>query len=278
VSLQTLLLRIFSSGILHGQGQRLLDRRIWRVEGGEGAGLRMALPQNREYILGTSEMPVQRALSTHLRHGDVFYDIGANVGFFSLLAARMVGTSGAVCSFEPVTENASMVRKNATLNDFGNIRVVEVAVGSEPGVAEFLLTEWDGGGTLALSAVRTTERVSSRMVPVATLDDLIFDRRLPRPTFVKIDVEGVELDVLKGMSRTLKESMPILLFEVDDGSKDSLERRWRQLDDHVSACGYHVTHLPDSYPNNAWYVGHTLAMPPYPRGGAERGQRIRTVL
>jgi len=225
-------------------------------------GLRMVLPQNRDYVLGTSEIPVQQALSAHLRPGDVFYDIGANVGFFSLLAARLVGSSGAVCAFEPVAENAATVRQNAALNDLKNVRIVEVAVGSEPGVAEFLLTEWDGGGTLAISAVQATEPVSRRTVPVDPLDDLIVDQHLPRPSFVKIDVEGVEMQVFEGMSRTLAESMPILLYEVDDGSKGAFERRWRQLDDYIVALGYRVTRLTNSYPNAHWYVGHSLALPP----------------
>ena len=265
MSLQRLLLRVLSSRIAGGPGLRLMRRRTWRVESGEGSGLRIRLPQNLDYLLGTSEIPVQQEIVAYLRAGDVFYDIGANVGFFSLMAARQTGPSGVVCSFEPVTENALAIRQNAALNGLENIRVVDVALGKAPCVAEFLLTEWDGGGTLASSAVRPTDPVLRRKVSVAALDDLIGDWSLPRPSFVKIDVEGAEMEVLEGMERTLDQCMPILLYEVDDSSKDAFDHRWRELDKLVASYGYRVRHLKSSYPNIAWHVGHSLALPPAAR-------------
>jgi FkbM family methyltransferase len=265
MSPQQLLLRLLSSRIAGGPGRRLLRRRTWRVEAGEGSGLRMVLPQNHDYLRGTSEIPVQRALNAHLRPGDVFFDVGANVGFFSLIAARLVRPTGAVCCFEPVTENAAAVRQNAVLNDLANVRVFETALGNAPGVAEFLLTEWDGGGTLANSAVRPTDPVSRRRVSVAVLDDLMDSLSLPQPSFVKIDVEGVEMQVLEGMARTIDESMPALLYEVDDGNRETFERRWQELDDFAVSRGYQVSRLKSSYPNTGWFVGHSLALPPAAR-------------
>jgi hypothetical protein len=93
------------------------------------------------------------------------------------------------------------------------------------------------------------------------LDDLIPAERLPKPNFVKIDVEGVEMEVIQGMSKTIAESRPVLLYEVDDGRKDSFHRRWKELDEYVAGFGYGINHLKSSYANSGWNVGHTLAVP-----------------
>jgi FkbM family methyltransferase len=260
---QGLLLKTLSSGAFRrlGLGQRYLQSRSWVVESGEGAGLRLKLPQNSDYISGQSEIPVQQELARHLGVGGVVYDIGANVGFFSLIAARLVGQAGCVYSFEPVAENAASTCENVRLNNLGNVKLFDVAVGRSSGTAELLLTHWDGGSSLATSAVKPDEPISRRTVQVVALDDLVDRENLRPPSFVKIDVEGVELDVLAGMSKTIASAKPILLYEVDDGSKDSFERRWSELDAYVNDLGYEVAHLRPSYENAGWNVGHSLAIP-----------------
>jgi len=258
---QGIILRLLGSGALGSPGRRFLRGRPWTIESGSGAGLKLEFPQNRDFIRGSSERPVQEALARHLRPDDVFYDIGANTGFFSLIAARFVGTAGSVYSFEPVAENAATVRRNSHLNHIPNLKVFEVAVGRHSGNAELLLTEWDGGSTLSTSAVKTLEPVSKRTVRVVSLDDFIRAENLRQPNFVKIDVEGVEMEVLQGMSKTITERKPVLLYEVDDGNKESFDRRWKELDDYVAAFEYRVTHLEASYGNSGWYVGHSLAQP-----------------
>ena len=122
-------------------GARFLRNRVWTIENGEGAGLHIGFPQNPDYISGVSERPVQEALSRQLHPGDVFYDVGANVGFFSMIAAKLVGSRGSVYSFEPVTENVASIQRNAIINQMENIKSFEVAVGQTSGTAEMLLTE-----------------------------------------------------------------------------------------------------------------------------------------
>ena len=258
---QRLLLRLMSSRLLGRTGHRFLQSRTWKIEDGEGAGLKLHLPQNLEFIFGTSELPVQRELAGQIEPGDVVYDIGANVGFFSLIAARLAGSTGRVFSFEPVAENATSIRQNVTLNRLESVQLFEVAVGAKSETAELLLTDWDGGSTLSNSAVRPSKPVSRRTIRVVALDDFIRAEGLRLPNFVKIDVEGVEFEVLQGMSDTIAESRPFLLYEIDDGDKASFERRWKELDDHVAALGYTIIHLENSYSNTQWYVGHTFARP-----------------
>jgi FkbM family methyltransferase len=262
---QRLLLKVLLSGVFGRRGEDLARRRTWTVETGEAAGLKLELPQNRDYIFGSSELPVQEAFSRHIHPGGVVYDIGANMGFFSLIAARLVGPNGQVNAFEPVSENVRCIRENANLNRFANVQTYEVAVGNNAGAAELLLTNWDGGSTLNTSSVKPSEPVAKREVEVIAIDSFIGAKNLRSPTFIKIDVEGLELEVLRGMSEILKTVQPIILFEVDDGDRDTFHRRWRELDDYMESFGYLVTHLESSYGNRSWNVGHSVALP---RSGA----------
>lgn len=222
--------------------------------------MRIRFPQNLDYVSGASEAPVQKALAGRLTPGEVFYDIGANVGFFSLIAARLVGPSGCVCAFEPVTENADAVRANARLNHFEHIHVIEVAVGRDARTEELLLTAWDGGAAIASSAVKPRTALSRRSVRVASLDDLVGKEGLRLPSFVKIDVEGVELEVVQGMLKTIGAWRPTLLYEIDDGDAAAFRRRWQEMDEFVASLGYQITHLDDAYPGMNWHVGHSLAV------------------
>jgi FkbM family methyltransferase len=231
------------------------------VEDGEGAQLKIKLPQNTEYVTGESEGPVQRAIARTLQPGGVFYDIGANIGFFSLIAARLVGEAGSVYAFEPYSPNATTARENAALNGLTNFRLFEVAVGRNSRSDELLITSWDGGAALSTSTARPTGFTQRKSVQVVALDDFIEDERLRHPDFVKIDVEGVELEVLQGMSKTIAHCRPILLYEIDDGDSDKFRRRWEEVDEMVLRFGYDICHLENAYPGLNWNVGHSLAIP-----------------
>jgi FkbM family methyltransferase len=261
MTFQRVLLRLATLPYGRVTWQRLLRRRVWVVEDGVGAGLRLKLPQNLEYVTGASELPVQREIARRLAPGSVFYDIGANVGFFSIIAGRLVGQKGLVCAFEPYPPNAAMARENAALNGLANFRLFEVAAGTNSRKDDLLVTHWDGGAALSTSAARPPTITQTTTVQVVALDDFIEAERLPLPDFVKIDVEGVEMEVLQGMSRTLTRCGPVLLYEVDDGDADRFRRRWAELDEWVSQFGYDICHLENSYPGLKWNVGHSVAVP-----------------
>lgn len=261
MTLQRALLRSMSLPVIGRVGRSLLRDHCWTIEAGEAAGLRLYLPQNHDYVLGSSEVPVQAALRQLISPGDVVYDIGANIGFFTLIAARRVGPTGRVVAFEPVAENASSIRRNLAANRFRHVDVYEIAVGDRAGREDMLLTAWDGGGSLSHEAIRPGEATSTRSVEVSTLDQLVLDHGLRPPTLVKIDVEGHEEAVLRGMNEILRKHRPGVLFEVDDADERALERRWNLLDGVLTSSGYEVEHLPNAYPNRGWFVGHTLARP-----------------
>ncbi len=236
---------------------------------GVGSGLRFDPgPSNPDYGRGDNELPVQRALAEIVRPGDVVFDIGANVGFFSIICARLTGPSGRVFAFEPVAANAELIRRNAGLNEFGNISVVEQAVSDRTGTGELVLAEYSGGAALS-TTTPPPDAAGSIEVELITIDAAVDDGHIPPPDVVKIDVEGVEIEVLRGMTDTMRRDRPIIVCEIDDGTRAGYDRKHRECVEYLESLDYSITPLPDSYVGGTWLVGHFVARPapddPHPR-------------
>jgi FkbM family methyltransferase len=231
------------------------------IAAGQAAGLRVfARGADPDFAKGTYELPVQEAIVSNLTPGDVFYDNGANIGFFSLIAACRVGPAGQVYSYEPVPRNAAAITRSCEANGLVGVHVFAEAVGAETGRAELFLARHLGGATLA--AVSTPPDMNGRIeVEMTTLDDSIAMHRLRPPTLVKVDVEGAEVDVFRGMAETLRVHRPRILCEVDDATKEGADRKTREIADVLTAAGYTLSLLPPSYAGDAWQVLHLLAQP-----------------
>jgi FkbM family methyltransferase len=181
---------------------------------GEGAGLRFnAAGTNAGYALGTTEPLVQRMLAKHLDDGSVMYDLGASVGFFTVLAARMVGQSGHVYAFEPVLRNARALERNVEINGFRNVTVIPRAVSNRTGAARFE-TGLNPTAGRVVSAVEERESGNLTTVGVVALDDLLEQGSVLPPDFIKADIEGAEIEAVRGMQRTLERHRPIVLCEM----------------------------------------------------------------
>jgi FkbM family methyltransferase len=231
------------------------------VAGGEAAGLRLAAwRSDPDFARGTYELPIQEAVASNLSPGDVFFDVGANIGFFSLIAAKHIKARGSVYAFEPVPRNAARIARSARLNGFGMIEVFTEAVGAKTGRAELLLARHIGGAMLAEAGAPPD--MSGRIkVDVVALDDAIAKRGLRPPTLVKIDVEGAEIDVLRGMTETLRLHRPKIIYEVDDATRDGLERKAADIAAFIKTAGYTLKPLPASYADGSWQVEHVFARP-----------------
>lgn len=154
--------------------------------------------------LGSYEYQKQRALQQELKTGDVVYDLGANVGFYSLLAGVMVGDAGHVYSFEPSPENLRELKKHLEMNHIRNCTVVDAAVSSADGVANFDLSDDRCTGRLAANGSLRVETVS--------LDGLVSRKEIRAPNLMKIDIEGAELECLRGAANIIQESRPIIFL------------------------------------------------------------------
>ena len=238
-----------------------LRQRDVAVRNGIAKGLKFNTGEScPELALGTYEVPIQKIFAQHLKTGDVFYDIGANVGFFSIIAAKLVGEGGKVYAFEPGSENAKSIRYNGELNNFNQIEVIEKAVSNTSGTGEFLLAKYSGGHALA-TADAPPDLAGKVTVDLVSIDDLIASGQIEPPNFVKIDVEGAELDVLKGMTQTIKTYQPSVIYEVDDGDRAAYERKYQELANFFESFNYQVTQTENSYDTIDWCVGHAIATP-----------------
>ena len=187
-----------------------LNGRVVEIADGPARGLRIVGERRSlAWLSGRVEPEVQSVLERELIPGGVFVDAGASVGFFTLLAARIVGSGGRVVAFEPQPAAAAAIRANADLNSFSQVLVVEAALS-------------DGGGTAVLEGLGTaTAHVATRagsrrglQVDRVSLDGFLEAHADLAPDLVKIDVEGHEASVLGGMAATLAEHGPTLVIEL----------------------------------------------------------------
>ena len=236
---------------------RFLQRGEVGVVGGLALGLRFparALPpghaQTRQLLRGELELPVQEALRRSLPAGGVLWDVGANVGFFSLLGARLVGPAGHVISWEPVTEIAALIEEAAVRSGL-EVEVRAEAVAARAGREQLLVGADESWSHLASRGhAADTHAVE---VPVTTLDAVLADGARA-PDVVKLDVEGSEGDVLRGARGLLAQRGPTLVIELHDTAAE--------VCDLLDAEGYVAERLDGpGPPRDAPPHAHLLARP-----------------
>jgi FkbM family methyltransferase len=202
-----------------------------QIGSGVGKGLFINVGSSAAaYVLGTFKPEVQTYLSSSVKAGNVFYDIGANVGFFSLLAARLTGPQGKVISFEPLPENLLSLRENVEHNHFSNVNILPFALGAVNQQQVFQVSERPTWGKLKGVGPDTPDKyLSDIKVSVRRLDDLFSEGVIPPPDFVKIDVEGAEVEVIEGAIDTLSRFGPTLIIELH-GTGNRLTQVFARID------------------------------------------------
>lgn len=177
---------------------------VVRVASGPARGLKWVSGSSVHGCwIGIYEREKQRALASALDSGDVFYDVGAHVGFYSILASRKVGRTGHVVAIEPFAGNIASLRRHVALNDLSNIQIVEAAAGEASGEARFRQA--------GASQMGRVDPTGGDAVAMVCIDDLVA-AGAPAPDVVKIDVEGHELAVLRGAARTLRAHRPTVFL------------------------------------------------------------------
>jgi FkbM family methyltransferase len=244
--------------LVYNMSTLALERAVGQVEFTEDHGNTFLLYPHHvvdRYLIldGVWESHVTRAMERHLAEGDVFYDIGSNIGYNTLLAARLLGATGRVVSFEPNPEVAARLRGNLARNGVDNVDVVEACVTSSgadrlqlnlppasvpnPGRATTLATE--GFEAVECAAVR--------------VDSLVQEGRIPPPTVVKVDVEGAELDVLGSLEAQLAPSdrKLVVMLEITrrEGEESEVERWLRERGFNIEEVSkpYHCVRDGDAF-------------------------------
>lgn len=166
--------------------------------------------------LGTYEFDKQMLFQEYVKPGMVVYDIGANVGFYTLLSSVLTGNSGKVFAFEPVSRNLSYISKHLELNKINNTVVIDKAVSDEIKKLKFTFSSNPSMGHFSENGEIEVETIS--------LDEFVKQGN-PPPDLMKMDIEGAEFAALNGAREILKEKNPIIFLAThsDETKKKCLE-------------------------------------------------------
>lgn len=198
--------------------------------------------QRNMYYLGFLEPRYLKCLSRYVSPGNVFIDIGANVGYYTIWAAKQVGQSGRVFSFEPNPIAFHHLQDNVAFGNYNNVSLYQVALGESNSAGELMLCVGQTGGSrLITDNANGTEVIT---VPIKTLDTCLQSDGLllnlsQKVDVIKVDAEGAETSILKGAHSLLTtHSRPYLMVEVDNGLLKALGSSARQLLDHLHQLDY----------------------------------------
>jgi len=171
---------------------------------------------NHGYWLGSYELGKRALFVKTVPAEGVVYDLGANVGYYTLLCSVLAGSGGRVYAFEPLPRNLDFLKRHLALNRIENATVIEAAVADRGGTVHF---EEDASTSKGRIGAQGGLEVRS-----IALDDWIEKGKLPRPSLFKIDIEGAEFQALQGARKTLVQSHPPIFLSTHSGKahKDCL--------------------------------------------------------
>jgi FkbM family methyltransferase len=251
---------------------------VVEIAGGILAGckIELNLHTEKDLWLGTYEPELQAALKAFVKPGAVVYDVGANIGYVSLMCAKCAGETGRVFSFEPLPENQARLERTLDLNNLsGRVTLVKMAAGRHSGRTTFRVHASTSMGRIdpvrtgpdrTLSAQNGAQEAGPDRtlsgqsldqetgpsgdgsfqraieVELISLDEFVFSEGSPPPDVIKLDIEGGEVEALPGMRRLLQDHHPLLLVEVHGTEAGRVV--WHEL----TAAGYQLSWMRPGYP------------------------------
>jgi FkbM family methyltransferase len=169
--------------------------------------------------------------------GMIILDVGANIGYYTLQAAGRVGPSGHVHAFEPVYDTFTWLRSNILINKFTNITANRCVVGNRKGEVSIFVADKSDTGRSSLSCMSDFSG-KTEVVDSITMDDYLEQRNIAKVDLIKIDVEGSELSVLKGMQQLLSSAyQPYLMIEMDEQLLRSQNASVEEVLDYLESFG-----------------------------------------
>jgi FkbM family methyltransferase len=209
----------------------------------EGMPMLLDMQTEKDFWLGTYEPEMQSALGELIRPGMTVYDVGANIGYVTLILAKLTSAQAKIYAFEALPDNVERLRRNVELNGFTNrVNIFSGAVAAGAGEVRFLVHASGGMGKAAGSAGRDEQYLREINVASISLDEFVYTQGNPPPQAVKMDIEGGEVMALPGMRRVLAEARPLMLMELH--GPESAHAAWEAL----TATGYTICEMKPGYP------------------------------
>jgi FkbM family methyltransferase len=196
---------------------------------------------------GSYGLLIVTAMKRLMKPGGVFVDVGANIGYLSAIAAGIVGKQGQVHCFEPVPTYFERLERLVELNPGHSITINRRAAGETTGDCTIYVTREPGQNTIVPGYKSGPEIISTLKVPVVRLDSYLAERKINRISLLKIDVEGFELPVLKGLKNFLEGSKqrPAIICEIAPRAYSLIGRTISELSDYMETYGYGAYDLID---------------------------------
>ena len=163
--------------------------------------------------LGSYELKKQKQIVKYLKPGMVVYDIGAHVGFYTLLFSRAVGPEGRVYAFEPFPDNFLFLKKHICLNNLENVLIEQYAVSDSNGEVIFY-SDHASNYTGSIIHINQSDNLRRIIVKTIILDKYVYHENNSPPDLIKMDIEGAEYHALSGMENILINGNPILFLSL----------------------------------------------------------------
>jgi FkbM family methyltransferase len=183
-----------------------------------GILLEVNLKNQLALIFGTPEIHLQKAIKEYISVADTVFDIGSNIGYVSIAMSKIVGEQGKVYSFEAIPETSNKCKRNLELNSCVNVNLINKALSDQSETVVFRIP--DGGETHSMASM--IWHSSAKDSVEVEVESITIDARFSSlsPTFVKIDVEGAEGKVIKGMQGLIKRCNPVIFIECSEAGRE----------------------------------------------------------
>ncbi len=194
---------------------------------------------------GTYEDEIGKLIKISLHEGDNALDIGGNIGLQSLRMSACVGLNGKIYAFEPLKHIAEKFKKNIALNKANNVTLFEMALSDVEGEMVYKMDKntWNQG-TFSLKNASTGTDAQNIIINIA--DELAEIQHLESLALIKIDVEGFEYNVLRGLKATLQKHRPRIIFEYDNNYWESTAQNINSCFDFLTELGYAIYQISDA--------------------------------
>jgi len=210
---------------------------------------------------GRFEQAERAFVARFLRPGMTVLDVGGHAGLYAITAAKLVGPSGRVITFEPSPRERARLRRHVALNRLTNVTIEATAVGAAAGSVDLHVVDGPASGCNSLRR-QPGFRTHAVTVPLCTLDEYVARARIENVAFVKIDIEGGERDALVGAAQLFERDRPVLLCEIESARIAPWGYAPLDIVDLVASWGYD------------WYVVTAGGLTPFDRRGDLSGNFV----
>ena len=185
----------------------------------------------------------QRLLVNQIvKKNDIVIDIGANIGYFTILFAKLVGENGKVYAFEPTNQYFNSLKENVLINELSNVEIFKKGFSDKNQELEINID----ASSATIHQPIPEEIISKEIIRLSTLDDFIEEKKIGRINFIKIDIDGHEPFVMDGAIKSIQKNRPIIILEISHLHYFNAGITAWDFYDKIKSWGFHIYYEKDN--------------------------------